>query len=483
MESIKKQGTSYYVHSAIVLFFMFGFGVLVPEFGKITPVGMKVLGVFLGMLWGWIFVEINWPSMLGIVAFGLTGATTVAASFSSGFGNSMMLNVLLMFLFAGLLNECKITDYIAAKCLSSKIIIGKPWMLIVMFFVADFLISILSSNLAATFILWAAFIKVAEQAGYQKGDKLVSFMICSILYIGVISLMCLPFKTAAIVFCGFLTSGTGLTVPYVPYLVYTTILCFVQIALLLIVGKYILKLDVSKFAGEDDRFAYMRGQKASFEQKAGMVFIGLLITMLFAPALLPADLAVTKLLNNLGIVGVGGILLVIGSIMRKPDGTKLAEIGAICKKGIAWDVILLLVATFPIADAMKSPDCGIMATVSGFVVPLLGDMNPTLFIILCMVVLGITTQFVHNIVLSAMFIPMMANLCMEMGGNPYVLFFAAYLALQAAYVTPGASMQAAMMHGHDWLNRTDGYYWGIVFLMITFVVMIVVGIPLGYMMF
>lgn len=189
------------------------------------------------------------------------------------------------------------------------------------------------------------------------------------------------------------------------------------------------------------------------------------------------------MLNNLGIVGVGGVLLVLGSLMRKPDGTKLAGIETICKKGISWEVILLLVATFPIADAMKSPDCGIMATVSAFVVPLLGDMNPTLFIILCMVVLGIITQFVHNVVLAAMFIPMMANLCLEMGGNPTVLFFAAYVALQAAYVTPGASMQAAMMHGHNWLERKDGYLWGVLFLLITFVVMGFIGIPLGYLMF
>ncbi|MBR2008575.1 MAG: hypothetical protein IJ936_00460 [Peptococcaceae bacterium] len=340
--AVQKRSNSYYVHTAITLFFMFVFGYIAPTFGSVTPLGMKVLGVFLGMLWGWIFVEMLWPSLLGIIAFGMTGAISVTGAFQGGWGHNMVLTVLMMLLFSELLNQCKITDYIAEKCLSAKIIIGRPWMLIIMIFVADFLISVLASNLAATFILWAAFIKVAEMTGYQKGDREVTFMICSILFVGVISLMVVPFKTAALVFVGFLTSGTGLTIEYVPYMIFMFVMCVLQIVLLLLIGKFVLKLDYSKLAGDDDRFAYMRGKKATYEQKVGMVFIATFITLLFLPAFLPKGAAITNLLNNWGIMGCAGIMLTIGCILKNSQGEKFADIATICRKGISWDIIWLL---------------------------------------------------------------------------------------------------------------------------------------------
>lgn len=365
-----KKNTTYYIHSAIVLALMFGFGSL-PPFGQITEMGMRVLGVFAGMLWGWIFIEIAWPSVLGMLAFGMTGFMTVSQVFAEGFGNTTVLTVLMAFLFTALLESCKITDYIAAKFLSSKAIIGKPWLLITTIFLVDYVISISSSNLAATFLLWAIFIKVTEKVGYEKGDKLVSFVICGIVYIGVCAAMVLPFQVAAIVFVGFLTDGTGLTVGDIPYTIYMLITSMVFLFTLLFVGKYILRLDVSKLADDEDRFAYMRGEKATYEQKIGLFFIAAFLLMLFLPSFMPKKWMVTQVLSNWGLIGVVGVLLVVATFIRSKEGQSLISIGEICSKGVGWELIWLLTATFPLADAMKSQDCGIMATVVTVITPYL----------------------------------------------------------------------------------------------------------------
>lgn len=41
---------------AIMLILTFGIGFL-PPFGDVTPLGMKVLGVFVGTIFGWIFID------------------------------------------------------------------------------------------------------------------------------------------------------------------------------------------------------------------------------------------------------------------------------------------------------------------------------------------------------------------------------------------------------------------------------------------
>lgn len=482
-ESAKTKNASWYFHTVIVLFLMFAFGYVVPPFGAISQTGMHVLGVFLGLLWGWIAIEILWPSVLGCIAFGMTGYMTVPEVFSAGFGNAMVLNVLLACLFAEILNQCKITEYIADKCLGSRWIEKNPWNLVVMFFVADLLLSIFTSNVAAFFLLTAALEKVAKEAGYEKGNRFIVYMVCTILFIGVLGAMVLPFQVACILFTGFFTSTTGLSIGYVPYTVYMLIITFVQIIVLFLVGKFIFRFDLSALQKCSDTFKDKRGKKMSFEQKWGFAFIVLFVILLFIPAFLPGEWYITQLMNNWGLSGVAAFLLVLSAVIKKANGNQLVNIREVCIRGIPWDIIWLLVATYPLAAAMESEECGIMATVVNAISGTLGAMNPLVLIILSMVVLGIITQFVHNVVLAAMFIPMLSTLCVSIGGDAYALFFCIYFALQAAYATPGASMQGAMMFGHPWVGRKDGFFYGSLFLIITFITLIIPGIPLAGVMF
>lgn len=55
--SAEKQTNSlkYYVHCAVFIFLLF-FIRLIPPFGEITALGMQVLSVFVGLIYGWIFI-------------------------------------------------------------------------------------------------------------------------------------------------------------------------------------------------------------------------------------------------------------------------------------------------------------------------------------------------------------------------------------------------------------------------------------------
>ena len=53
----------------VTLVLMFGFGLL-PPFSTLTPVGMKLLGIFLGVIYGYTTCGIIWPSLFAIIAFG-----------------------------------------------------------------------------------------------------------------------------------------------------------------------------------------------------------------------------------------------------------------------------------------------------------------------------------------------------------------------------------------------------------------------------
>ena len=82
-----------------------------------------------------------------------------------------------------------------------------------------------------------------------------------------------------------------------------------------------------------------------------------------------------------------------------------------------------------------------------------------------------------------MFIPFLCPLCAELGGNEFTMWFIIFLVLNAAYVTPAASMNAAMAHGHEYMVKKNAYILGTVYLLITIVLLGVVGIPLGNLVF
>ena len=106
----------------------------------------------------------------------------------------------------------------------------------------------------------------------------------------------------------------------------------------------------------------------------------------------------------------------------------------------------------------------------------------TTMLILLMVIIGLITQVMHNVVIGAIFIPIFAPLVISMGGNPLVFFFMFYFILQCAYATPAGSMMAAMVFGKENIPTKHAYLYGIMFWAVSEVVLIAM-MPLWNLVF
>ena len=84
-----KGDAMYYVHSFLCLLIMFGFGQL-PPVEPLTALGMRLIGIFLGLLYGWIFIDIVWPSMAGLLALMLVGGMKPVALLNRSFGDPIV---------------------------------------------------------------------------------------------------------------------------------------------------------------------------------------------------------------------------------------------------------------------------------------------------------------------------------------------------------------------------------------------------------
>lgn len=108
-----KSGVKYYIHCIIGILIMLVFRFISP-FGPVTEVGVKVLGVFLGTMYLWTFVDTLWPSLFGVLMLGFTGFGSFNGLLSSTFGNPIVIMLFFVIMLTGAITEEGICEYISS---------------------------------------------------------------------------------------------------------------------------------------------------------------------------------------------------------------------------------------------------------------------------------------------------------------------------------------------------------------------------------
>ena len=160
---LAKKNPMYYIHSAIGLLIVVAFFFMEP-IKPITPIGMKVLGIFISMIYLWSFVELLWPSLMGILMLGLSGYAPMPKVLSKAFGDVVPILVLFAMILFGAIQHHGIARYISRWFLTRKIINGRPNVFNFVFLFATYVLAALSANiLPALLFMWSILYSVLEE--------------------------------------------------------------------------------------------------------------------------------------------------------------------------------------------------------------------------------------------------------------------------------------------------------------------------------
>lgn len=467
----------YWIHIAIFLIIMFGVG-FIPPFAQITPLGMKVLGIFLGVIYAWCFIALDWTSLIALVALAVVGYDSGNNLLLEGWSFSTIPQIVLCFIFAEAVSKTQLTDYISNKLLSFKLFQGKPYVLFMGILFGTVALNLLGASYAAIFVMWAVTRSIAEKAGYEKRNIFSTVMVTSIVVAFMWASYVFLFKPGTLLMLGFLQQGLPeAEVPFLNWTIVWFIYVMVYIILWPLIIKYIFRLDFSAVAKIDLSKIANKDVRMTGSQKFGLICLIVFICMMLFPQLLPQNWAITQILSNLGL---SGCLLLIISIMaayRDTNGEHFVTLQD-AAKGISWNVMWLIIATQPLASALDSEECGIMSSVMGTVTPILTSMGPTLFLIVCVVIIGLLTQVVHNLIFMVIFIPMLCPMYLEIGANPLVIFIGLIIATNAAFATPAASWNAALMFGEPSVIVKKTYLHGFLHFAFSLLLFFILGMPL-----
>lgn len=477
----KKKNTAYYINSVISVAIMLFFGFIPSPVDTISSLGMRVLGIFIGLIYGWIFVDLVWPSFLSFVILGFSGAMTVTEAFVVGMGSTLYLQLFMLFFVATYFDKCGLTEYIAKWFISRKINIGRPWLFTFMIFLCVVVMSCTVGYIAGVLILWSIFYQICEIYDLKKGNKYVGFVIGGLMYIAVVATILFPFTSFGIILQGLVVQGIGqTTVPVVQWIVYNAIIVFGLILLYMAFGKFILRIDLSFMKTENDMFAHMREQKMTHKQKVGFIYLIVFMVMLMGSSIFPSPLK--EWFTNIGVLGACALCIVGMVFIRDDEGKNKFTIEDL-KDGISWETLILMAATMPLAAALEMDEAGIISTVVNWLTGTFAGHSTAVFIVAIIIIFTIMTQFVHNIVLLVIFTPVLCQTSLELGIDPWLLAILICLSLQAAVATPAASCQAAMVFANTkWITSKQAYVNSLVYVAICIIVMLA-SVPIGMVLF
>ena len=152
MSTSVKKGYMTIAHVIIMFALMFIIGNLQP-FGTVTPMGMDILGIFVGTLYGWLFLDLLWPSLIALVALGMTGYMTVGEAFSQALSSATGIQVIMTSVFAVALGKVGAVEVLSNFLLTRESLQKNPWLLVLTLFLTVVIGTIFGAGLALVFMI------------------------------------------------------------------------------------------------------------------------------------------------------------------------------------------------------------------------------------------------------------------------------------------------------------------------------------------
>lgn len=471
--SIPKKSLLHYIVMIIIMVA----GYFIQPFGVVTAYGIKLLCVFIALVYGWTFIGMLVPSLIGCFGIALAGYGTMENVFLGLFNN---INVLLMIIGAlafDSLRQTNASDWMFGTVLSSKLAKKSPLLTVAGIYMAAMLLGGLGMGMILQFVLFPIMSQFLVKCGYEKGDKFCSMFLLGFMIAVVMPISVFPFYSWGLMICGSFASITGYMIPIGPWFV----MSFVLFAIYLITYPLIMKLagcDFSKLqnVNVEEAFNYKPGQKMNGAQKMALggmlVFIVLVLVGQFAP--IPAlQTAYGKLLVTGLMVLYWVVMLVV-----QYEGKSILDMKAAAGM-ISWDLMILLATALVLSSALTSAESGIGTWIAMLISPLLMTAGEVTIIAIVAILMVVLTNLANNIAVVFIFINIIASLYLN--GMPVNLlaisFILGYGSSAIAYLTPASSMPGALVHAAPMVETKEIYKWNLVMMVWMIVVLLAICIP------
>ena len=405
-----------YFHIVVVLALMIGIGML-PAVEPITPFGMKILGIFVGMLYGWTFCSMIWVSFLGMLMLCLTGAYTMTDFMAISFGSKTVMFIMLMFVFTALLEHFGLTKYIANWFISRKFVEGRPWLFSFILLVGAFFAGGFINMIASMMVFWGVIYAVSDKFGFKPYEKYPTLMILGIGIASCVGGAVPPYKMVPMVLLTAYGNVTGESVTFFDYICFSLPVALLVVVVYILTCRFVFRPDIKELKNLRADLVDPSELVLDRDKKVVLGFFAAFLFLILAPGFLPQEWLFTKVLNQLGVVGVVITLIVLLSsdLITAAEKQPMLDFTKMAAKGISWDIVIIMAIILPFTTILTSDATGIKEFLSGALAPFLSSMHPLVFMVVALLIATALTNVANNMVIGAVFVSIILSVSDVMG--------------------------------------------------------------------
>ena len=462
------------IHYIICAALCLGFRFL-PPFMGLTETGMGVMGTFIGAIYGWVMIDMLWPSVLALVGIGLT--IGMNAMMVNSFGSLTIVAMIVCMMAIGVAMKNGAFTWLAMKLLTNKALAGRGYtILLVILFLAW---CVGSFNPIIMMMIFANFmIAMFEQVGVKKDDKLVVIMFLAVAYQLMRGQILFPFMGTGLTYLmAYNNMFPNLPIPMGQYLAMMVTMGIIMLAVLMLLLKFVFRVDVSPLANykpEGGVPAATKGQKMGLI--LFLVFMLANVVMIFAPG------AIKHFLEQFGIVGIAMIMGAIVPLLKDENGKSLGDLEDLLHM-VNWGQIMMVGYIMVVSTQMMMPQHGITAFMATLIKPFMA-LPPMVFIMVVMVFALVLTNIANNMLTAILCMPFLVNFGAMIGMNPVGMVCLMFIITEFALATPAASPVTGVAFSYtNWVSSGQMSKYGILLSVILFVFFMIIGWPVANFIF
>ena len=422
-----------------------------------------LLSIFISCLLLWLFVGIDWPSVLCLVLLGLGWLPKVTYSqvFSLSFGNSTFVFLLFTFIVTYALEQTPALKRLVGWFLKTNFAKKSPSHFLGSFLGAVLVISCFISPTILFMIVFPIYEEMMEVFGLEKGSRQASFALITLFSTIAIGTAMTPINHVfAITAMGLYHTATGVSISNIQYMgiaMPAGICIFVGMLASL---HRLWKLDLSEVT-----FQSLESLENLPKVTKKETWIVSIFSIVIALWIIPEWLgilspSVAAFLKSAGMAFPPMIGAVLLACIRE-DGKPLISIQEALTRGVYWPSLLLVGATLSLGTLLTKPELGVLPLIESGLTPLFHQWSAMMIVIVFVIWAGLQTNFSSNLVTVSVVTTVLTTIAASTDLGIHTAVVACLIGFMAslAYMTPPAMPYVAISVGSGW---TSSFIWWMV---------------------
>lgn len=471
------------LNTVIGLVIMLGFGFLPFSIPYITPIGMQVIGVFLGTIFLWSTGSMIWPSILAVVLLGWFGYQPMGAVLKDWMGNPVVVMIFFLLILVGCFQYNKGTVYVARFFLTRKVMEGRPYVFTFIVLLGAYLMSTFVNPWAAVFLFMPVVQDICLELGFQKRDLYTKLMTILVIMVALLGFPSAYFNGTILGLNANYAQIAGTEIPGGLYMATTVPLALIILLALVLVMRFVIKPDVtplSNFSVEQVKKEPLppMNKKQIWSSVGILVFI---FAMLF-PVIVP-NLAFSALLRD-NITGIAMTLVGVLAMITA-EGEPVLDFPKVMANNFSWPTYFMIASSLLIGGALTHESVGFTVLLENMLNPIFSDMSVLVFTISILIIAIVITNVMNSAVLVLILHPIIFTYSQVAGIDAIpIVTLVTFASIGFAAITPSASPYAATIFGQkEFVEPGDIYKYASLFVIVQTILVLLVGIPLINLIF